>query len=155
MQTQQMRFKMGAAQQLMNALANGGGGLLSGSAASMVGSSPSAATGAGAAPGGSGMPTGIDQGASGGAASGGAAPSGAGGMIASGLVAPGGAGGAPASASDPLALIRHFESGGNYNVGYGGVDLSNAPRDQYGFPIWEGAKGPDGQPTHAFGAYQI
>lgn len=49
-------------------------------------------------------------------------------------------------------LVRHFESSGNYNAGYGGIDLSNAPHDEYGFPIWAGAKGPRGM-THAAGAY--
>jgi len=47
-------------------------------------------------------------------------------------------------------LVKKYESGGNYNIGYGGVDLSNAPRDQYGFPIWSGVRG-----SHAAGAYEF
>lgn len=49
-------------------------------------------------------------------------------------------------------LVRHFESSDNYNTAYGGQDISNAPHDEYGFPIWAGAKGPRGM-THAAGAY--
>jgi len=57
---------------------------------------------------------------------------------------------APRSKED----IVRSESGGNPNVGYGGVDLSNKPRDQYGFPIWEGRMGPAGI-SHASGKYQF
>jgi hypothetical protein len=46
------------------------------------------------------------------------------------------------------------ESGGNPYIGYGGVDLSQAPRDKYGFPIWEGKMGPAGI-SHAAGLYQF
>jgi hypothetical protein len=47
------------------------------------------------------------------------------------------------------------ESGGNPNVGYGGVDLSNAPRDpETGFPQWSGRMGPAGI-SHAAGKYQF
>jgi hypothetical protein len=60
------------------------------------------------------------------------------------------AGGALASGDD----IKQRESGGNYNVGYGGADLSNAPLDQYGFPQWPGKMGPAGM-SHAAGAYQF
>ena len=60
------------------------------------------------------------------------------------------AGGALASGDD----IKQRESGGNYNVGYGGADLSNAPLDQYGFPKWPGKMGPAGM-SHAAGAYQF
>ena len=60
------------------------------------------------------------------------------------------AGGALTSGAD----IKQRESGGNYNVGYGGTDLSNAPLDQYGFPIWPGKMGPAGM-SHAAGAYQF
>lgn len=53
-----------------------------------------------------------------------------------------------------LDLVRQYESGGNYNVGFGGADLSNAPRNEFGFPIWPGKVGPAGI-SHAAGAYQI
>ncbi len=56
--------------------------------------------------------------------------------------------------SDPAALVRKYESGGNYNVGFGGADLSNAPRDETGFPQWAGKQGPSGI-SHAAGAYQF
>lgn len=46
------------------------------------------------------------------------------------------------------------ESGGNPYVGYSGVDLSNAPLNKYGFPIWSGAMGPAGI-SHAAGLYQF
>jgi hypothetical protein len=49
--------------------------------------------------------------------------------------------------------IIQRESGGNPNIGYGGVDLTNAPRDKTGFPIWEGKMGPDGI-SHAVGLHQ-
>lgn len=51
------------------------------------------------------------------------------------------------------ADIIERESGGNPYVGYGGVDLSKAPRDKYGFPIWEGKMGPAGI-SHAAGLHQ-
>jgi hypothetical protein len=46
------------------------------------------------------------------------------------------------------------ESGGDPYVGYTGVDLSQAPRDKYGFPIWEGREGPAGR-SRAAGLYQF
>jgi hypothetical protein len=49
--------------------------------------------------------------------------------------------------------IIQRESGGNPNIGYGGVDLTNAPRDKTGFPIWEGKMGPAGI-SHAVGLHQ-
>jgi hypothetical protein len=49
-----------------------------------------------------------------------------------------------------FSTIRKYESGDDYNVGTGGTDLSRAPRDEFGFPIWEG-KGN----SHAAGAYQF
>lgn len=55
-----------------------------------------------------------------------------------------------ASAVRPLSLIKQYESNNNYNVGYGGADLSKAPLDEYGFPSWEGKDG-----SHAAGAYQF
>ena len=71
--------------------------------------------------------------------------------------APGGAlvhgGGAP-SGTDTAALVRKYESGGNYNVGYGGADLSNAPLSATGFPQWPGKMGPSGI-SHAAGGYQF
>lgn len=74
---------------------------------------------------------------------------------------PGAAGAAPAGggmsvggATDPASLVKKYESGGRYNVGYGGADLSSAPLDQYGFPQWPGKMGPAGI-SHAAGAYQF
>ena len=61
--------------------------------------------------------------------------------------------------SDPeqaafLAAVRAGEGGSNYSIGFGGKDLSGAPRDVYGFPQWGGAVTSEG-PTHAAGAYQF
>lgn len=56
--------------------------------------------------------------------------------------------------ADPLDLIAQRESGGKPYVGWGGVDLSAAPLDKYGFPIWDGRPGPQGV-SHAAGLYQI
>lgn len=60
--------------------------------------------------------------------------------------------------STVAALVRKYESGGNYNAGYNGrgpaADLSNAPLNQYGFPQWSGNMGPQGI-SHAAGAYQF
>lgn len=53
-----------------------------------------------------------------------------------------------------LAALRAGESGGNYSVGWGNTDLSRAPADQYGFPIWSGKHGPAGN-SRAAGAYQF
>lgn len=50
--------------------------------------------------------------------------------------------------------IIQRESGGKPYVGYTGVDLSNAPLDPYGFPIWSGQMGPQGI-SHAAGLYQF
>ena len=58
------------------------------------------------------------------------------------------------SVGDPLALIRQYESGGNYNLGWGNTDLSNAQLNEYGFPIWSGKPGPQGN-SRAAGAYQF
>lgn len=63
------------------------------------------------------------------------------------------------NSSDPtqqsfLKALSSGEGGGNYSVGYGGVDLSHVPVDQYGFPQWSGAITASG-PTHAAGAYQF
>jgi hypothetical protein len=53
------------------------------------------------------------------------------------------------------ALVRQYEgAGGNYNIGWTGVDLSKAPLNENGFPIWEGRPGPSGR-SHAAGAYQF
>jgi hypothetical protein len=43
----------------------------------------------------------------------------------------------------------------SYTKGFGNVDLSNAPLNEYGFPIWEGRMGPQGI-SHAagFGQFQ-
>lgn len=59
-----------------------------------------------------------------------------------------------ATGAPRLDLIRKFESSGRYNVGYGGADLSKAPLNEFGFPIWEGVEGSAGT-THAAGAYQF
>lgn len=59
--------------------------------------------------------------------------------------------------ANAAALVRKYESGGNYYAGYsahGSVDLSNAPLNQYGFPQWSGNMGPQGI-SHAAGAYQF
>lgn len=53
-----------------------------------------------------------------------------------------------------LSLIKQYESGNNYSVGFGGTDLSSAKLDANGFPIWGGNKGPSGI-SHAAGAYQF
>lgn len=50
--------------------------------------------------------------------------------------------------------IIQRESGGKPYVGFGGVDLSNAPLNQHGFPIWAGNMGPAGI-SHAAGLYQF
>lgn len=51
-------------------------------------------------------------------------------------------------------LVGRFESRGNYDVGYGGADLSDAPLNPLGFPIWGGREGPAGI-SHAAGKYQF
>lgn len=56
-----------------------------------------------------------------------------------------------------LASLASGESGGTsnpYSVGYGGVNLSGAATDAYGFPLWSGASSPYGT-TQAAGAYQF
>ena len=56
---------------------------------------------------------------------------------------------------DPtLVPIEKRESAGKPNVGFGGIDLSNAPRDQTGFPQWSGKEGPAGI-SHAAGLFQF
>lgn len=52
------------------------------------------------------------------------------------------------------ALVRQHESNNNYNVGFGGTNLANAPLGPNGFPQWAGAMGPSGM-SHAAGAYQF
>lgn len=82
---------------------------------------------------------------------GGAAPA----PQAAGSGQPAPANGQPAAPDDAANLVKKYESGGgNYNVGFGGTDLSKAPLDANGFPIWEGKMGPQGV-THAAGAYQF
>src|SRR5258708_1160541 len=68
----------------------------------------------------------------------------------------------PLSGLDPaLASIVQRESGGNPFVGYTPpgkppVDLSKAPLDENGFPIWEGNIDPKtGMRSHAAGTAQI
>jgi hypothetical protein len=51
---------------------------------------------------------------------------------------------------DPLAAIGLYESGNDYNVGVGGVDLSNASLSALGFPIWSGTGN-----SHAAGRGQV
>jgi hypothetical protein len=51
-------------------------------------------------------------------------------------------------------LLQHYEGGDSYNLGWGKTDLSNAPLNQFGFPIWDGKPGPQGI-SHAAGAYQF
>lgn len=56
-----------------------------------------------------------------------------------------------------LAALRAGEAskrGDPYSTGFSDIDLSNAPRDRYGFPIWGGKVTREG-PTHAAGAYQF
>lgn len=50
-------------------------------------------------------------------------------------------------------LTAHYESGGHPYVGYGGSDLTNAPRRSDGFPIWAGKRAPDGRMSHAAGLF--
>jgi len=64
-------------------------------------------------------------------------------------------GASPYPGLDPdLLPILHRESRGNANIGFGGTDLTNAPKDETGFPIWDGAMGPEGK-SHAAGLFQI
>lgn len=56
-----------------------------------------------------------------------------------------------------LQALARGESGGGSGslwVGFGGIDLSNANRDPYGFPVWGGSSTSAG-PTHAAGTYQF
>ena len=56
---------------------------------------------------------------------------------------------------DPTAqLIATNEAGGRPFVGTGGVDLSMAPLDASGFPIWPGIQTPLGK-SHAAGLFQM
>ena len=64
------------------------------------------------------------------------------------------------NAADPtqaafLAALQNGENAsGNPSLGYGGTDLSTAPTNQYGFPLWGGVA-TSGGPTHAAGLYQF
>jgi len=58
------------------------------------------------------------------------------------------------SPGEAAGMVSHFESAGNPYAGYGGADLSKAPLDETGFPIWNGNKGPRGI-SHAAGLYQF
>ena len=80
-------------------------------------------------------------------------PSQSGGLPGSPYVGSGG-GMMAGGATDPASLVKKYESSGNYNVGYGGADLSGAPHDAYGFPQWAGKMGPAGI-SHAAGGYQF
>jgi hypothetical protein len=51
-------------------------------------------------------------------------------------------------------LLMQYEGANSYTRGYGNVDLSNAPLNQYGFPQWEGRMGPQGI-SHAAGFGQF
>ena len=55
---------------------------------------------------------------------------------------------------DALDAIARFESGRNWTIGFGGIDLTGRPLDQYGFPIWSGVSTPWGV-THAAGGLQF
>ena len=57
---------------------------------------------------------------------------------------------AAATPYDPLATIGLYESGDNYYIGVGRVDLTNAPLSALGFPLWSGTGN-----SHAAGKYQI
>lgn len=55
-----------------------------------------------------------------------------------------------------MGLIFRLESQNKPFVGTGGQDLSNAPLDTHGFPIWEGVKDPKtGLVSHAAGLGQL
>lgn len=66
------------------------------------------------------------------------------------------------AADSVIPTIKKYEADGlanrlginPYYIGWGGADLSQAPLDQYGFPIWEGKMGPAGN-SRAAGAYQF
>lgn len=68
---------------------------------------------------------------------------------------------APVEMNPALAPIKQRESGGQPFVGYTPpgmalVDLSKAPLDETGFPIWSGNRDPSsGLMSHAAGLYQI
>jgi hypothetical protein len=81
----------------------------------------------------------------------------AGDAVAGKMLGGGGPSTGPDATLDPAGLVKKYESnGGNYNVGTGGADLSSAPRDPNGFPIWEGKLDPaSGKRSHAAGAYQF
>jgi muramidase (phage lysozyme) len=53
---------------------------------------------------------------------------------------------------DPAAIVRKYESGGDYTILYGGshFDFETDAFNQYGFPIWGGLND-----SHAAGAYQF
>lgn len=67
-----------------------------------------------------------------------------------------------ANFGNPADLVGHFESEGlaqklgisPYDIGFGGSDLSKAPADANGFPMWSGKQGPEGV-SHAAGRYQF
>ncbi len=61
---------------------------------------------------------------------------------------------AAGGAASVAPVVAKFESSNNPYVGYGGTDLSKAPLDDAGFPVWNGAKGPAGI-SHAAGLYGI
>jgi hypothetical protein len=73
---------------------------------------------------------------------------------------PGPAGGIiPYNANDPtqrslLSMINTSEGSPTHDQGEGYVDLSGAPRDNHGFPVWGGRQGPQGR-THAAGMFQF
>jgi hypothetical protein len=55
---------------------------------------------------------------------------------------------------DALDAIARFESGRQPYIGFGDIDLTGRPLDQYGFPIWSGV-GTSLGVTHAAGLYQF
>ena len=56
----------------------------------------------------------------------------------------------PAQAALLAGIMRAENASGNPSLGTGGVDLSNASVDQYGFPQWSGTGN-----SHAAGLYQF
>lgn len=81
-----------------------------------------------------------------------------GGAAGSGRASVGGDSSSGGETDSPAALVKQHESEGlanrlgisPYDIGVGGADLSKAPRDENGFPTWEGQGN-----SHAAGAYQF
>jgi hypothetical protein len=56
--------------------------------------------------------------------------------------------------ADPADIVAQYESKRRPYIGWGDVDLTNAPLSPTGFPQWPGRPGPRGQ-SHAAGLYQF